>query len=47
MTIEQIMAAYEADTNRPIEAPKGRGFLDLCGEVFRTAWWLAIFFEIA
>jgi hypothetical protein len=47
MSTNEILAAYEADANRPVEAPKSRSFLDLCGEIFRMSWWLAIFFEIA
>ncbi len=41
MAIEEIMAKYEAEANRPVEAPKGPGgfLITLCDVLCGTAWW--------
>jgi hypothetical protein len=40
MTTEQILARYEADANRPVEAPKGGGgfLLTICDALCGLQW---------
>jgi hypothetical protein len=40
MTTHEIMAAYEADAGRPVEAKASGSFLlTICDVLCGTAWW--------